>query len=556
MLQSAALINFEWPPWSHFLSGSDKQLSSSLLQHLCDNVFLLKSRYSWRQMLTAKVTESLSFEFERSHLKWLSKQTEKGLSLKAGHWTERTCVVSALNQNEMTNQFRCTVFHDSVGRSSDETHNQKREDHRIISGRGGRKGLAQCQVTQSSDLGMAGSVGNVQGVWDGRKWKVCKEVWAMSNTKYKGGEMSIRMQEDEWHRRLKAGQIKFILVPALWDEFCSSVQRAFFVSRDDLQLLSQAQVTPFGGVLVIRGFPLHTPLMSYSILEDPDVLWQRCAAAAFAVPHWMLIRVVMLLEGLCSQASVFLPVARHCDGRFVHHWLHLARAMQLTVFLDAAVAWPSILANGSSTLEDRAVMLPDHSCHIGHTTAAQLYRVCFEDFREFRVSWKVLANESVESSTDVCWNILAVQRFEPGNISTTVYLFSLFAAAFPVLVGTLFSHKNRCHKKEYTGLTAQTFKQRYHSHQHLMRDNKYRDSTSLSKHVLALKDQHIDYNIKWSVLWKAMDHYAVGNTSCTRHYGEAETSGRQSLLVSPPEYSTIHRYKVWLESETWVKKLK
>ena len=27
-----------------------------------------------------------------------------------------------------------------------------------------------------------------------------------------------------------------------------------------------------------------------------------------------------------------------------------------------------------------------------------------------------------------------------------------------------------------------------------------------------------------------------------------ETSGRQSVLVSPPEYSTIHHYKVWLES--------
>ena len=27
-------------------------------------------------------------------------------------------------------------------------------------------------------------------------------------------------------------------------------------------------------------------------------------------------------------------------------------------------------------------------------------------------------------------------------------------------------------------------------------------------------------------------------------HGEAETSGRLSVLVSPPEYSTIHRYKV------------
>ena len=44
---------------------------------------------------------------------------------------------------------------------------------------------------------------------------------------------------------------------------------------------------------------------------------------------------------------------------------------------------------------------------------------------------------------------------------------------------------------------------------------------------------------------------AVGNTWCTQTHGEVETSGRQSALVSPPEYSTIHHYKVWLECGTW-----
>ena len=31
------------------------------------------------------------------------------------------------------------------------------------------------------------------------------------------------------------------------------------------------------------------------------------------------------------------------------------------------------------------------------------------------------------------------------------------------------------------------------------------------------------------------------------HSSEAVTSGRHSVLVSPPDYSTIHQYKVWLE---------
>ena len=46
-----------------------------------------------------------------------------------------------------------TVFHDPVGRSSQRIHNQKKRDDGISSGRGGSKGLAQCQGTQSSTQG-------------------------------------------------------------------------------------------------------------------------------------------------------------------------------------------------------------------------------------------------------------------------------------------------------------------------------------------------------------------------------------------------------------------
>ena len=56
------------------------------------------------------------------------------------------------NHNESTKWFFYTVFHDPVGRSSERTHNQKKQDHGIKSGRGGRKGLGQCCGTQSSTL--------------------------------------------------------------------------------------------------------------------------------------------------------------------------------------------------------------------------------------------------------------------------------------------------------------------------------------------------------------------------------------------------------------------
>ena len=59
-------------------------------------------------------------------------------------------------------------------------------------------------------------------------------------------------------------------------------------------------------------------------------------------------------------------------------------------------------------------------------------------------------------------------------------------------------------------LTAQTFKQRYNSHQHSMRDRKYRSITSLSKHVWALKDQGIEH-IQWSVQLKATEYENTTN---------------------------------------------
>ena len=61
-------------------------------------------------------------------------------------------------------------------------------------------------------------------------------------------------------------------------------------------------------------------------------------------------------------------------------------------------------------------------------------------------------------------------------------------------------------EKDYTGLTALTFKQRFNSHQHSMRHRKYGHSTALSNYVWSLKDQDIAFDIKWIVLRKAAAH--------------------------------------------------
>ena len=54
-------------------------------------------------------------------------------------------------------------------------------------------------------------------------------------------------------------------------------------------------------------------------------------------------------------------------------------------------------------------------------------------------------------------------------------------------------------QKEYTGLTAMSFKQRFYNHLQSMRDHKYRNSTTLSKYVWSLKDSKVGYTMKWSI---------------------------------------------------------
>lgn len=53
--------------------------------------------------------------------------------------------------------------------------------------------------------------------------------------------------------------------------------------------------------------------------------------------------------------------------------------------------------------------------------------------------------------------------------------------------------------KEYIGLTATTFKERFNAHQHSIRHRQHQHNTALSKHIWSLKDSDIEYSIKWSV---------------------------------------------------------
>ena len=61
-------------------------------------------------------------------------------------------------------------------------------------------------------------------------------------------------------------------------------------------------------------------------------------------------------------------------------------------------------------------------------------------------------------------------------------------------------------QKHYIGLTESTFKTRYTYHKYTFKTPKHRNSTELSKLVWKLKDNNINYNIKWSIIDRALPY--------------------------------------------------
>jgi len=65
------------------------------------------------------------------------------------------------------------------------------------------------------------------------------------------------------------------------------------------------------------------------------------------------------------------------------------------------------------------------------------------------------------------------------------------------------STNNNTTTKNYIGLTEGTFKQRFTQHKLTFRHRKYINSTELSKYIWHLKDNSINFNIKWSIISRA-----------------------------------------------------
>ena len=313
------------------------------------------------------------------------------------------------------------VFHDPVGRSSENT--QPKETtwkpwHIIREGRKELEGVGLVPGTQSSALGRREMSEVFQElVCDGWNW--------IRNVRrgYRVITLST-MKQDEWPKTLEAESY----TDKSYSQTCTLRLVMIFCSTSVLCLpwlspTSQPRTSftfwwCFGNLWLSAARSIECCIQCIDLWGPRRAVRQGRAVTVYAVHLQMLVRILMLLEGLRGQTSVIPLLARRRDGCLVHHWLHLAYAIQRAVLLDASVTWPPtrvIFANSPPNLEDRAVVLTDHSCHIGHHKL-QLQRVGVEDFKSFELLEKcLLIRVQNLSPTDVGWKILAVRRVEPGN---------------------------------------------------------------------------------------------------------------------------------------------
>ena len=63
--------------------------------------------------------------------------------------------------------------------------------------------------------------------------------------------------------------------------------------------------------------------------------------------------------------------------------------------------------------------------------------------------------------------------------------------------------ENNSTSNTYTGLTSNTFKERFYGHRHSFKKRDSNHSTTLSSHIWDLKDKNENYEVKWSIIDRA-----------------------------------------------------
>ena len=69
--------------------------------------------------------------------------------------------------------------------------------------------------------------------------------------------------------------------------------------------------------------------------------------------------------------------------------------------------------------------------------------------------------------------------------------------------------KDNNNTNTYTGLTCNTFKDRFYGHRHSFRYRDSKQSTTLSSHIWKLKDKNENFEVKWSIIDRASEFNPV-----------------------------------------------
>ena len=88
-------------------------------------------------------------------------------------------------------------------------------------------------------------------------------------------------------------------------------------------------------------------------------------------------------------------------------------------------------------------------------------------------------------------------------------------------------------QQSYIGLTEGPFKMRYNNHNYTFRKEKHRNSTSLSKYIWSLKNDNIQFSIKWKIV-KRCRSYNSNSKKCNLCLHE------KFLIICHPELSTLN----------------
>ena len=111
---------------------------------------------------------------------------------------------------------------------------------------------------------------------------------------------------------------------------------------------------------------------------------------------------------------------------------------------------------------------------------------------------------------------MAVRRIEPGDVSGPILavfgVWGRFSTGEIVIVAALVEGilvSSFGFFKGFLGLCDTSFKSRYRNHTCSFRNERYRNSTELSKYVWGLKDKKTDYQIRWRSIRHARSYSNV-----------------------------------------------